>query len=177
MRADRATVAGAECRLCNGCGVITMRGGDTAQLRRSGAGLDIACKGAPNLSRDITRPALSDERVRCNSAGQVELKCRTPWRDGTTHLELSPPMSAHRPWRGGNSRHGDFRASGARPLVLVRTSTVRQANCCASTARPESCPSPATARGRTRTDCRAAQVDPDETFVKPQCGRFSITSP
>ena len=38
----------------------------------------------------ITRPSLSDERVQPNAAGQVELKLETPWRDGTTHLVMSP---------------------------------------------------------------------------------------
>jgi len=42
------------------------------------------------LCRYITRPALSDERVQLNAAGQVELKLKTPWRDGTTHLVMSP---------------------------------------------------------------------------------------
>ena len=42
------------------------------------------------LCRYIARPALSDERVQCNAAGQVELKLKTPWRDGTTHLVMSP---------------------------------------------------------------------------------------
>ena len=42
------------------------------------------------LCRYITRPALSDERVQLNTAGQVELKLKTPWRDGTTHLVMSP---------------------------------------------------------------------------------------
>ncbi len=42
------------------------------------------------LCRYITRPALSDERVQLNAAGQVELKLQTPWRDGTTHLVMSP---------------------------------------------------------------------------------------
>jgi hypothetical protein len=41
------------------------------------------------LCRYITRPALSDERVQLNAAGQVELKLKTPWRDGTTHLVMS----------------------------------------------------------------------------------------
>ena len=36
------------------------------------------------LCRYITRPALSDKRVQLNAAGQVELKLKTPWRDGTT---------------------------------------------------------------------------------------------
>jgi hypothetical protein len=42
------------------------------------------------LCRYITRPALSDKRMQLNTAGQVELKLKTPWRDGTTHLVMSP---------------------------------------------------------------------------------------
>ena len=42
------------------------------------------------LCRYITRPALSDQRIQLNAAGQVELKLKTPWRDGTTHLVMSP---------------------------------------------------------------------------------------
>jgi uncharacterized protein involved in tolerance to divalent cations len=42
------------------------------------------------LCRYITRPALSDERVQLSSAGQVELKLKTAWRDGTTHLVMTP---------------------------------------------------------------------------------------
>ena len=42
------------------------------------------------LWRYITRPALANERVQTNAAGQVVLKLKTPWRDGTTHLVMSP---------------------------------------------------------------------------------------
>ncbi|MCZ8167094.1 MAG: transposase [Pseudomonadota bacterium] len=42
------------------------------------------------LCRYITRPALSDERIQVNAAGQVQLELKTPWRDGTTHLVMSP---------------------------------------------------------------------------------------
>ena len=42
------------------------------------------------LCRYITRPALADERLQLNDAAQVELKLKTPWRDGTTHLVMSP---------------------------------------------------------------------------------------
>ena len=42
------------------------------------------------LCRTITRPALANERVQTNAAGQVVLKLKTPWRDGTTHLVMSP---------------------------------------------------------------------------------------
>ena len=41
-------------------------------------------------SCSITRPALANERVQTNAAGQVVLKLKTPWRDGTTHLVMSP---------------------------------------------------------------------------------------
>jgi Putative transposase len=42
------------------------------------------------LCRYITRPALANERVRCNGTGQVVLTLKTAWRDGTTHLVMSP---------------------------------------------------------------------------------------
>ncbi|MFT3800675.1 MAG: transposase [Burkholderiaceae bacterium] len=38
----------------------------------------------------LIRSALSDERVLLDAAGQVELKLKTFWRDGTTHLMMSP---------------------------------------------------------------------------------------
>ena len=47
-------------------------------------------KSLEQLCRYITRPALANERVQCNAAGQVVLKLKTPWRDGTTHLVMSP---------------------------------------------------------------------------------------
>ena len=40
--------------------------------------------------RYITRPAVLDERVKINAAGQMGLKLKTPWRDGNTHLVMSP---------------------------------------------------------------------------------------
>ena len=42
------------------------------------------------LCRYITRPALANERVQTNAAGQVVLMLKTAWRDGTTHLVMSP---------------------------------------------------------------------------------------
>ena len=35
------------------------------------------------LRKIITRPALANERVQTNSAGQVVLKLKNPWCDGT----------------------------------------------------------------------------------------------
>lgn len=42
------------------------------------------------LCRYITRPAISDERIKLDETGQVRLRLKTPWRDGTTHLVMSP---------------------------------------------------------------------------------------
>ena len=47
-------------------------------------------KSLEQLCRYITRPALANERVQTNAAGQVVLKLKTAWRDGTTHLVMSP---------------------------------------------------------------------------------------
>jgi len=47
-------------------------------------------KAAKQLCCCISRPALANERVQSNAAGQVVLKLKTPWRDGTTHLVMSP---------------------------------------------------------------------------------------
>jgi len=38
----------------------------------------------------ITRPAIADERMARNTDGQVVLTLKTPYRDGTTHIVLSP---------------------------------------------------------------------------------------
>ncbi len=43
-----------------------------------------------HLCRYITRPAIANERLALNRAGQVVLTLKTPYRDGTTHLVMSP---------------------------------------------------------------------------------------
>jgi hypothetical protein len=47
-------------------------------------------QGLERPCRYITRPALANERVQDNAAGQVVLKLKTHWDDGTTHLVPSP---------------------------------------------------------------------------------------
>jgi len=42
------------------------------------------------LCRYITRPAIADERLKRNSAGDVVLRLMSPYRDGTTHIVMSP---------------------------------------------------------------------------------------
>ena len=51
------------------------------------------------LCRYLTRPALANERVQCNGAGQVVLRLKTPWGDGTTHLVMSPLEFMASRWR------------------------------------------------------------------------------
>jgi hypothetical protein len=43
-----------------------------------------------HLCRYITRPAIANERLSVNRAGQVVLKLKTPYRDGTSHIVMSP---------------------------------------------------------------------------------------
>jgi hypothetical protein len=42
------------------------------------------------LCRYITRPAIANERLKRNQAGQVVLQLKSPYRDGTTHIVMSP---------------------------------------------------------------------------------------
>jgi len=43
-----------------------------------------------HLCRYITRPAIANERLALNRAGQVVLTLKTPYREGTTHIVMSP---------------------------------------------------------------------------------------
>ena len=55
-----------------------------------------------------TRPAIANERFKRNDAGDVVLQLKSAWRDGTTHIKMSPlefmrfgPMNGsngHREW-------------------------------------------------------------------------------
>ena len=42
------------------------------------------------LCRYITRPAIANERLKRTRAGQIVLQLKSPWRDGTTHIVMSP---------------------------------------------------------------------------------------
>jgi Putative transposase/Transposase zinc-binding domain len=43
-----------------------------------------------HLCRYITRPAIANERLKRNAAGQVVLQLKSAYRDGTTHVVMSP---------------------------------------------------------------------------------------
>ncbi|MCP5016096.1 MAG: IS91 family transposase, partial [Ketobacter sp.] len=42
------------------------------------------------LCRYITRPAIANDRLKLNSAGDVVLQLKSPYRDGTTHIVMTP---------------------------------------------------------------------------------------
>jgi len=42
------------------------------------------------LCRYITRPAIANERLKRTGAGHIVLQLKSPWRDGTTHIVMSP---------------------------------------------------------------------------------------
>ena len=47
-------------------------------------------KALERLCRYITRPAIANERLKKDAAGNVVLQLKSPWRDGTTHLRMTP---------------------------------------------------------------------------------------
>src|SRR5262245_42889677 len=42
------------------------------------------------FTRYITRPAIANERLKRNRAGQVVLQLKSPYKDGTTHIVMKP---------------------------------------------------------------------------------------
>ena len=53
-----------------------------------------------HLCRYITWPAIANERLERNRAGQVVLRLKSPYEDGTAHIVMEPLefWSAWRPW-------------------------------------------------------------------------------
>ena len=49
-----------------------------------------SCSGPEHLCRYITRPAIANERLKCNRAGQVVFQLKSSHKDGTTHIVMSP---------------------------------------------------------------------------------------
>ncbi len=41
------------------------------------------------LCRYIIRPAIANERLKLNSAGDIVLRLKSPFQDGTTHIVMS----------------------------------------------------------------------------------------
>ena len=47
-------------------------------------------KALERLCRYITRPAIANERLKRDGAGDVVLQLKSAWRDGSTHIKMSP---------------------------------------------------------------------------------------
>jgi hypothetical protein len=61
------------------------------ETRKPGTGKSPAWRAEDaTLCRYITRPAIANERLTLNRAGQVVLTLKTPYRDGTTHIVMAP---------------------------------------------------------------------------------------
>ena len=43
-----------------------------------------------HLCRNITRPAIANERLKGNRAGDVVLQLKSAFKDGTTHIVMAP---------------------------------------------------------------------------------------
>ena len=75
------------------------RGGESTALCANAHGFSLHAgvrmaaddrRGLEQLCRYITRPAIANERLSVNRAGQVVLKLKTAWRDGTSHHVMEP---------------------------------------------------------------------------------------
>ena len=66
-------------------------GADLQRHRGSGRGRRsaTAARALLALCRYITRPAITNQHLTLNRAGQVVLTLKTPYREGTTHLVMS----------------------------------------------------------------------------------------
>ena len=69
----------------------------------------------------------SGSRVQLNTAGEVGLRLKTPWRDGTTHLVISPlefmqRLAALMPWP---MRHRADRPDSGRSRATLDGRAVR----------------------------------------------------
>ena len=53
-------------------------------------------RGLEQLCRYIIRPAISNERLSVSRSGQVVLKLKTVWRDGTSHHVMAPMVFMQR---------------------------------------------------------------------------------
>jgi hypothetical protein len=50
------------------------------------AGAPISVKNSSSSARYITRPAIANERLKRNRAGQVVLQLKSPYKDATTRI-------------------------------------------------------------------------------------------
>src|SRR5215471_3250473 len=54
------------------------------------AGAPISLKNSSSSAAISPRPAIANERLKRNRAGQVVLQLKSPYKDGTTHIVMEP---------------------------------------------------------------------------------------
>jgi hypothetical protein len=74
------------------------------------------------LCRYIIRPAIANERLKRNRAGQVVLQLKSPYKDGTTHIVMEPlefmeRLAALAPLPGASSRFIPNDLNKVKPLA------------------------------------------------------------
>ena len=74
--------AGALERAAGKVGGFSLHAGVAAQAHES--------QKLERLCRYITRPAISDKRLSISPQGRVRYQLKTPWKNGTTHIEFEP---------------------------------------------------------------------------------------
>ena len=125
------------------------------------------------LCRDITRPAIANKRLKRNRAGPIVLQLKSPWRDGTTHIVMSPLQFMQRlavpipppaaasdslPWRART--HAKLRAQ------IVPSAPLNAHEACD----PHAQTSPALAPARMSWACLLKRVLDIDVEHCPNCG-------
>ena len=114
------------------------------------------------LCRYIARPAISEKRLSLSPQGSVRYQLKTPWKNGTTHVEFEPAeLMAHIPVRHPT---GDLRSpkSAILPTCHRQTRGASAATACA--------PDPVSRRlcAEREVACAAHTLRAPQT---PSCGR------
>jgi len=128
-----------------------------------------------HLCRYITRPAIANERLARNGAGQVVLTLKTPYRDGTTHVVMSPlefmqrlAALVPRPRLHLIRFHGVLAPNARlRPAIIPTPSAAIDANAPAAEQGETPHPSPVTRISWARLLKRVFDIDIEQC---PQCG-------
>ena len=75
-------------------------------------------KALKHLCRTITRPAIANERLKRNRAGQVVLQLKSAYQDGTTHIVPVKGTMSCRRWSSCNASPRSFPRPRLHPILF-----------------------------------------------------------
>ena len=75
-------------------------------------------KSLEHLCRTITRPAIANERLKRNRAGQVVLQWKSAYQDGTTHIVPVKGTMSCRRWSSCNASPRSFPRPRLHPILF-----------------------------------------------------------